>query len=171
MITDKQDAIDLIVNTVCAELDIKRSDLESDVRKRNLVDARSIIFQILHKELGLKSIETGKVFNRDHATVLHSIRSFENLLKSNKDFSLDYYRVHGVLKSQNFDVWSALETIRKNVKVCAIYEQIGKHQVTLHCSELNEFEKQKVTEEMQRLINMVKVQPHNLNIPDEKFHS
>jgi hypothetical protein len=56
-------------------------------RKRNLVEARQVIFYIAYKKIpGLSLNQIGLNFQKDHATVLYGIRMVQNLCDTDKDF-------------------------------------------------------------------------------------
>lgn len=58
-------------------------------RKREIVEARQAVFYIAYKtnqQLTLEAI--GEYFNKNHATVIHGIKSAENLMGTNKEFAL-----------------------------------------------------------------------------------
>ena len=56
-------------------------------RKRNLVEARQVIFYIAYKKInGLSLAQIGAKFNKDHATVLYGIKMVQNLCDTNKEF-------------------------------------------------------------------------------------
>ena len=58
-------------------------------RKRELVETRQAVFYIAYKtnqQLTLDAI--GEYFNKNHATVIHGIKSAENLLETNKEFAV-----------------------------------------------------------------------------------
>jgi hypothetical protein len=53
-------------------------DMLSVCRKRRVILARQVLTAIIHKELWLTLIMTGKVFGQNHATIIHSIKSWNN---------------------------------------------------------------------------------------------
>ena len=58
---------------------IDELDLKSKSRKRELVYTRNILYKHLrNKGMGLNAI--GKMFNRDHATVLFGLNQYERLI-------------------------------------------------------------------------------------------
>lgn len=66
-------------------------DIFTNSKKQNLVDLRSLACYILHKDLKhtLHSIKDWFIFNGktyDHATVLHSARMFDQVLKRKPEF-------------------------------------------------------------------------------------
>lgn len=65
-----------------------------DSRKRSYVDARRIFYHILRNYHCLSFEKIGKICGkRNHATILHSLRDVEFLIKSDPDISSLYNRV------------------------------------------------------------------------------
>jgi hypothetical protein len=59
-------------------------------RKREVVYRRIYLFRYLKQMEGMSLISIGKMFNRDHSTVIHGLRTFDNV-KLYEDF-MDYTR-------------------------------------------------------------------------------
>ena len=76
--------IEEIKEYICTEgLDVKS-------RKREIVYRRIYLFRYLKQMEGMSLISIGKMFNRDHSTVIHGLRTFDNV-KLYEDF-MDYTR-------------------------------------------------------------------------------
>jgi chromosomal replication initiation ATPase DnaA len=71
--------------------------LQLDRRTRNTSDLRSIVMHVLRKNTGLSLQEIGKIFKRDHSSVIHNVKKVEGLLNVDKGFSLTYYEIKEVL--------------------------------------------------------------------------
>ena len=69
------------------------SDLKVKSRQREIVYARSIYYKLCktHTRATLSSI--GKSVKKDHATVLHGLRLFDDVIKKYED-AQDYKRIH-----------------------------------------------------------------------------
>ena len=72
------------------------SDLKVKSRPREIVYARSIYYKLCktHTRATLSSI--GKSVKKDHATVLHGLRLFDDVITKYED-AQDYKRIHGKL--------------------------------------------------------------------------
>lgn len=64
--------------------------LDVKSRKRDIVYRRIYLFRYLKQMEGMSLISIGKMFNRDHSTVIHGLRTFDNV-KLYEDF-MDYTR-------------------------------------------------------------------------------
>ena len=73
-----------IKDYICAE------GLDTKSRKREVVYRRIYLFKYLQQMEGLTLTAIGKMFNKDHATVIHGLKTFDNV-KLYEDF-MDYTR-------------------------------------------------------------------------------
>ena len=69
------EVVSKIVDKVCAKYQISKHDVFSKGRTSEVVRARSIVYNILHEQYNVSISSMGRVFNQDHTTVLHSLKS------------------------------------------------------------------------------------------------
>jgi len=76
-----------IIKLVCDTMGLDIKDVLGKCRKTPLAEARFLIFHLLFKrtELTLKAIGE-KVGGRDHSTVIHGLRAFQNRLDTEPRF-------------------------------------------------------------------------------------
>jgi len=81
---------------------IEEYDLKSNCRKRELVYARNVLYKYLRNQ-GMSLIRIGKMFNRDHATVLFALNQYDKLSKYEdfKIIKLDVTEKLGLTKKLN----------------------------------------------------------------------
>lgn len=81
---------------------IEEYDLKSNCRKRELVYARNVLYKYLRNQ-GMSLIRIGKMFNRDHATVLFALNQYDKLNKYEdfKIIKLDVTEKLGLTKNLN----------------------------------------------------------------------
>ena len=63
-------------------------------RKRYIVEARHIFNKIMHENTKLTLSAIGSYVNRDHATVLHSKKTLENLMPYQKELREKYEEIY-----------------------------------------------------------------------------
>lgn len=86
--------MNMIVDYLCDHLSISKEDFKSNSRKRTLVDARKYYFKYVKTHYpGISLIVLGRSINKDHATVLHSIKTFDSLYKTDRVFEQQYKSV------------------------------------------------------------------------------
>ena len=71
---------EIVIKSTCNALDIERKKLESKSRKRDLVEARYIVFHILREKTANSLSNIAKVFGKDHATVLYGLKLHESMM-------------------------------------------------------------------------------------------
>ena len=64
----------------CKRVDITKEQLFSKSRKRDLVEKRMVLSYTLRKSLGMTYQQIGKVLNKNHASILYSVKNIENFL-------------------------------------------------------------------------------------------
>ena len=72
----------LIISQVCKFYSIDESVLRSTLRNKGTTEARQMAIYLVRKLTNLSLPEIGQEFNRDHATVLYSIRKVETGIQS-----------------------------------------------------------------------------------------
>jgi hypothetical protein len=68
-------------------------DITADTRKQEYVFGRMIYFKIL-RDLGYGFQPIGRTLNKDHSTVIHSVRTFDDLVIYDKEL----YRTYNIIK-------------------------------------------------------------------------
>jgi chromosomal replication initiation ATPase DnaA len=73
--------------------ELTQMDLTAKTRKRAVVDVRRVAFKVTKSLTRISLTSIGELYNKDHATVLHGIKTFDNLYDS-PDFkeSRDLYK-------------------------------------------------------------------------------
>ena len=98
--------IDLIQTEVCKFFKISKNEMLSSRRSRYLVRPRQTAIY-LSKSLTSKSLpEIGRAFsNRDHTTVIHSVKTIEKLRKEDNDLSLNIDNIKNkILYNKNNEI-------------------------------------------------------------------
>ena len=84
MEANKKIVFDNALITVCKQYNVDPKLVKSQTRKREIVLPRQIIMYKLHI-LGIGYADIGKLFGKDHTTVLHAVRK----IKEQKDMYND----------------------------------------------------------------------------------
>lgn len=63
-----------IINSVVINTDVTKADLKSRKRNYDIKNARHIAIYLVYKYTEKTTNETGKIFDRDHTTVLHACK-------------------------------------------------------------------------------------------------
>jgi chromosomal replication initiator protein len=72
-----------IQKTVCEYYDITQSDLLGKSREQRVAIPRQVAIYLIRKLTDSSATETGKIFNRTHATILHACNAINDLMNQN----------------------------------------------------------------------------------------
>ncbi len=78
--------IDRLLKRIATETNVSVKEMKSKFRYKEFSEARYIAMYILHKKYNLTSTRVGKLFNRDHATVLTACNKLEGFMSYDKEF-------------------------------------------------------------------------------------
>jgi chromosomal replication initiator protein len=88
-VTEKPITLMEIQYAICGHYQIGLSDLQSTRRERRIARPRQLAMY-LSKMLTPKSLpDIGKAFGRDHTTVMHAVKTIEDLIIRDKQLALD----------------------------------------------------------------------------------
>jgi chromosomal replication initiation ATPase DnaA len=90
-----------VMNTICEQKGIHEIDVLSRSREHSLVMARHQIAYILRQKTKLSSTFIGLLLNRDHATILHSVALWKDLLATDKNIAENHFKI---MQKLNFSV-------------------------------------------------------------------
>ncbi|MCG2796176.1 MAG: chromosomal replication initiator protein DnaA [Actinomycetia bacterium] len=94
----KAPTVELIQNTVSSYYSIPRDDLASKSRSRPLVQGRQVAMYLCRELTDETLLAIGKQFgNRDHATVIHSCRKVESLIKLKRDMFQEVTQITNII--------------------------------------------------------------------------
>jgi chromosomal replication initiator protein len=93
-------SIDLICKSVCFHYNLSEQEIKADIRHRAIVEPRQIAmyFAVYYTRLTISKI--GNYFGRDHATVLYSRRSIDNLKNTDKEFAKKIDCINNLINSR-----------------------------------------------------------------------
>jgi len=77
--------VEVIQSLVSSYYEIARADLVSKNRSKSLVHGRQVAMYLCRELTGETLISIGSKFGRDHATVIHSCRKIESLIKERRE--------------------------------------------------------------------------------------
>jgi len=137
-------------------------DPYSKTRKREVVEARGLYIHLLHKYHKFGASHIGRIMGFNHATILHSIKSFDMYLKYNE--RLETY-LYDILISERYDkVEMRKEYIKLKVdylnegdimKLSDMVREMYEENIILESKELQEeSEYEQIKEEFTRELNL-----------------
>lgn len=78
---------DAIISEVARFFGYDEAVIRGTGRSRQIVNARNIAMYLIRNITGLSTIEIGKIFNRDHSTIVHSLDQVNAKIQSDSPFS------------------------------------------------------------------------------------
>lgn len=87
LVLDDGITIEKIERTVCHFTSVPRDVVYNPIRNREIVQARQLIHSFIKKNFRMSLKNIGKITGgKDHATVLHSVKTVNNLVDTDKTF-------------------------------------------------------------------------------------
>jgi chromosomal replication initiation ATPase DnaA len=77
---------DKIIEVIAEVYDIDKEFYTIKRRTKNLVDARRILSKLLVFQLGWTKVASAKLMNNDHTSIIHCIKSFDDLYEVDENF-------------------------------------------------------------------------------------
>lgn len=106
--TDKPDTIAI---AVAEAFDVTVEELRGKSRYQTIADARHSMIKMTRQELGYSTPQIGKYLGRHHATILNSLKVFDQIFEYDKTFAKRHQRAEQIY----------LETIKQiNEKAAAL---------------------------------------------------
>ena len=98
--SSRQISVDVIQKRVAAHYAVRVSEMFSARRARNIARPRQIAMYLAKNLTSLSYPEIGRQFGgRDHTTVMHAVKTIENLMKSDAQLSEDVELIKSILAS------------------------------------------------------------------------
>ena len=69
-----------MVKKICDKINITYEEMKSSTRIQEVVSARQSIWYIFNKEYGMTFTSISKIFNKNHATIIHGVKKVEDEL-------------------------------------------------------------------------------------------
>ncbi len=88
-----------IMAVICKFFEVEMNELTGRWRPRRLVIPRQIAMLMLHRHTMMNKTEIGKMFNRDHTSVIHSLRTIDDLAKFDEEYREKLSTVEGLILS------------------------------------------------------------------------
>jgi len=98
-ITKNEEKWEDVVRSICQVYKITPDDIYAKNRNQHIVYARHTFNYICRKRLRMSLMYIGRIINRDHTTVIHSIRQTQDLIEYDRAFATTYKQIIELLDS------------------------------------------------------------------------
>lgn len=79
-----------IIFIIANRYGVKEKDLVSKKRNKEIMKARHIAINLIRSATLLRLVDIGKIFSRDHTTIIHSLFAVNNWIDTDKSFAREY---------------------------------------------------------------------------------
>jgi len=94
-------SVDGIFAAASSFFGVKKTLLISKTRTQQLVDARFMCIMVIRERLRLPVKRIGQLFERDHTSVLHALKTVQNLCHTDEQYKHQYQRFKQYIDNQN----------------------------------------------------------------------
>ena len=95
-----EDKIEIIFNTVCYSYNVKMQAVRGKNRQANIREARQLVAYFIREYTDLSLPNVGYMINRDHSTVIHSIKVVRDQVEFNKEYRLRHELINEIIKTR-----------------------------------------------------------------------
>ena len=81
--------VEKILDVVTRKYGVTVDELKSKAKSSHITNPRQICMDILRKKTDLSLLKIGRIFNRDHSTVIPSVEKIEKEIKCNSLFEIE----------------------------------------------------------------------------------
>jgi len=85
-----------VMRAVCQIYNITPDDIYSKNRTQHILYARHTFNYICRRTLRMSLESIGRIINRDHSTIIHSVRQTQDLIEYDRNFAKTYQQAHGL---------------------------------------------------------------------------
>tara|TARA_Y100001973_G_C5059470_1_gene261917 strand:- start:76 stop:483 length:408 start_codon:yes stop_codon:yes gene_type:complete len=113
-----ENKVDMLFGITEALSGATRKMITSKKRHQNVALPRNIIGYMLHNELGVTVVNSGKIINRDHSTITHYTKTFENNYNYYTEFKELYTNISEIFWSNFLEAHSCdIDIEVKNLQI------------------------------------------------------
>ena len=94
---------DIVINELSEIYEVRKDEIFSGSRKRNLISAKRMYIFLLREVFGLTVVKIGEVTNLHHATIIYHARQFKFFFKTYSEDSNSFKRVENKIIEVEID--------------------------------------------------------------------
>ena len=92
-------------------------NVDMPTRKYRYIKARAICYKILRDQNNMSYESIGRFFSKTHATIIHSIKEFDAMIKYDKQMELDYKSILSVWDKPQDDRKKHIDSLDLVIKI------------------------------------------------------
>jgi len=109
-----------MIEIMCKALGTKKGELRNATRTRNLVDARRVCYVLLTERLQMPTLHIAGYFDKDHATVRHSLLQHDSFYQFDKEYRIQFDYVKNIVDKNEYveeDVYDVINNLLLRVEI------------------------------------------------------
>ena len=103
-----------VMRCVCQVWQLTPDDIHSPIRTQQIVYGRHTFNFICRTVLGMSLESIGRILNRDHSTIINSIKKTQDLIEYDKQFARTYKQIIELLGSYSNEESILIDTYSQN---------------------------------------------------------
>lgn len=112
-----------VMRAVCQVYNITPDDIYSKNRTQHILYARHTFNYICRRTLTMSLESIGRIINRDHSTIIHSVKQTQDLIQYDRNFAKTYQQTLELLGSYSDEESSIVDTYLEGRERCVAYEE------------------------------------------------
>ena len=112
-----------VMRAICQIYNITPDDIYSKNRTQHILYARHTFNYICRRTLRMSLESIGRIINRDHSTIIHSVRQTQDLIEYDRNFAKTYQQAHGLLDSYCNEESTIVDTHLERRERCVAHEE------------------------------------------------
>jgi chromosomal replication initiator protein len=112
-----------VMRSICQIWDITPDDIYSHNRQQHVLYARHTFNYICRKTLRMSFESIGRIINRDHSTIIHSVRQTQDLIEYDRQFAKTHQQTLELLDSYSNEESIVVDTHTERRERCVAYEE------------------------------------------------
>lgn len=112
-----------VMRCVCQVFQLTPDDIYSTTRKQQIIYARHTFNHICRTRLNMSLESIGRIINRDHSTIIHSVRQTNDLIEYDKQFDRTYQQTLKLLDSYSNEESIVIDSHLERRERCVAYEE------------------------------------------------
>lgn len=122
-ITRNKEKWEDVVRAICQVYSITPDDIYAKNRNQHIVYARHTFNYICRTRLRMQLEWIGRIINRDHTTVIHSVRQTQDLIEYDRQFASTYKQVIELLDSYSNEESIVVDSHIERRERCVAHEE------------------------------------------------
>ncbi len=116
--------VDTLIDKMEEVYDVSRSIVFGPTRKKEYIEMRMMMYTLMYEEFEYTKSKIGRIFNRDHSSVIHLLQQHKNRLATDKKYGLRWSDFKGKMCAHLFfEENEFLVNVLSSIEECTSFRQ------------------------------------------------